>query len=327
MKDQLQMFSPETLSGTPNATSSPAGDSGASLSDKPDGPMTGPSGPEAAPAQVSQQQEKARGLQTLVTSGRIGCGSSASAALQSSLANRLVQRLDMAGSTLFRMTWKRKLTPLGRPYLERAASALRTSGSGFGSWPTPQALGDTTRGGAGYEGNSENAPERSSAVIEPERLRDVGILGNSALGGLGIAGSAPGSAGHADLADESLRMGIAIGAGLEGLGGYGGDGSEPGRLGAEQVGPATEAGESGGMADAASIERPGPVNGLWRNADWIRCRDGKWRPVEPGSFPLAHGSTARVGRLRMYGDGIVVPVAQAFIEAVKEVVGKAPWWG
>ena len=25
----------------------------------------------------------------------------------------------------------------------------------------------------------------------------------------------------------------------------------------------------------------------------------------------------------MYGDGIVVPVAQAFIEAVKEVVGKA----
>jgi DNA (cytosine-5)-methyltransferase 1 len=62
--------------------------------------------------------------------------------------------------------------------------------------------------------------------------------------------------------------------------------------------------------------RPGPTNGLWRDADWLGCRDGKWRPVEPGTFPLAHGVAARVGRLRGYGNAIVAPQAQAFIEAV-----------
>jgi len=35
--------------------------------------------------------------------------------------------------------------------------------------------------------------------------------------------------------------------------------------------------------------RPGPTNGHWRDADWLFCRDGKWRPVEPGTFPLAMG--------------------------------------
>jgi DNA (cytosine-5)-methyltransferase 1 len=64
--------------------------------------------------------------------------------------------------------------------------------------------------------------------------------------------------------------------------------------------------------------RPSPLNGFWRDADWIGCRDGKWRPVESGSFPLAHGSPARVGRLRLYGDAICVPAAQAFVEAYLE---------
>ncbi len=60
---------------------------------------------------------------------------------------------------------------------------------------------------------------------------------------------------------------------------------------------------------------PGPTNGDWRAADWLRCTDGKWRPVEPGTFPLAHGVAGRVGRLRGYGNGIVEPLARAFIEA------------
>lgn len=62
--------------------------------------------------------------------------------------------------------------------------------------------------------------------------------------------------------------------------------------------------------------RPGPTNGHWRDADWLFCRDGKWRAVEPGTFPLAHGASARVGRLRAYGNGLCAPAAQAFIEAV-----------
>lgn len=60
--------------------------------------------------------------------------------------------------------------------------------------------------------------------------------------------------------------------------------------------------------------RPGPVNGFWGAADWLLCRDGKWRPVEPGTFPLAHGAPARVGRLRAYGNAINAIQAQIFIE-------------
>ena len=66
--------------------------------------------------------------------------------------------------------------------------------------------------------------------------------------------------------------------------------------------------------------RPGPTNSQWRDADWLFCRDGKWRPVEPGTFPLADGSPARVGRLRGYGNAIVGPQAQVFIEAVCEAL-------
>lgn len=64
------------------------------------------------------------------------------------------------------------------------------------------------------------------------------------------------------------------------------------------------------------------TNGHWRAADWLLCRDGKWRPVEPGTFPLAHGAPARVGRLRAYGNGLVAPQAEAVIRAAMEVLPK-----
>ena len=67
-------------------------------------------------------------------------------------------------------------------------------------------------------------------------------------------------------------------------------------------------------------QRPGPTNGLWANADWLLCRDGKWRPVEPGTFPLAHGATARVGRLRAYGNAINAEAARIFIEAAMSCI-------
>jgi DNA (cytosine-5)-methyltransferase 1 len=60
------------------------------------------------------------------------------------------------------------------------------------------------------------------------------------------------------------------------------------------------------------------ATGFWANCDWLPCRDGKYRPVEPGTFPLAHGATARVGRLRAYGNAIVPQAAQALIEAYLE---------
>jgi DNA (cytosine-5)-methyltransferase 1 len=66
---------------------------------------------------------------------------------------------------------------------------------------------------------------------------------------------------------------------------------------------------------AGSFDGGGAVSGAWADADWIPCRDGKWRPVEPGTFPLAHGASARVGRLRAYGNAVVAPAAECFIRA------------
>lgn len=71
--------------------------------------------------------------------------------------------------------------------------------------------------------------------------------------------------------------------------------------------------------DQLSSGETGLVNGVWREADWIYCRDEKYRPVEAGTFPLAHGIANRVGKLRGYGNAIVAPVAQAFIESYLEV--------
>jgi DNA (cytosine-5)-methyltransferase 1 len=77
------------------------------------------------------------------------------------------------------------------------------------------------------------------------------------------------------------------------------DGHQPGRLGADPHGPT-------------------PTSGFWSNPDWVACRDGKQRPVEPGTFPLAHGAPARVGKLRAFGNAIVSEVAATFIKAVMQ---------
>jgi DNA (cytosine-5)-methyltransferase 1 len=62
---------------------------------------------------------------------------------------------------------------------------------------------------------------------------------------------------------------------------------------------------------------PSPLNGYWRAADWLCCTDGKWRPVESGTFPLATGIAGRVGRLRAYGNAINAEVATEFLRAVR----------
>lgn len=124
---------------TRNATSSPESADGATPSDSPDGMTLDLFGQEAAPASPFPARASKRATQTHVISGPSGFGSSASAALQQSLASRLQRQLDGAGSTLYRLTWKRRVTPSGRQYSQLAASAHRTNGAACGSWHTPQA--------------------------------------------------------------------------------------------------------------------------------------------------------------------------------------------
>jgi len=134
----------------------------------------------------------------------------------------------------------------------------------------------------------------------------------------------------------------------EGLEGYVRDErnrDEPRRLNAQQAGSVAPSSGVGSLGNTTSIGRKmavfdgsssnasagvgqtdvrggrgasSPSNGFWSDCDWLPCRDGKARPVEPGTFPLAHGVSARVGRLRAYGNAIVPQVAQAFIEAYLE---------
>jgi DNA (cytosine-5)-methyltransferase 1 len=72
------------------------------------------------------------------------------------------------------------------------------------------------------------------------------------------------------------------------------------------------------VRSALSDPTPGPINGFWRTADWLLCRDGKWRAVESGTFPLADGIGNRVGRLRAFGNAINKEAAQAVIQAVMD---------
>lgn len=71
---------------------------------------------------------------------------------------------------------------------------------------------------------------------------------------------------------------------------------------------------SGGYGEVyACSGLPDQDHGAWSNADWLLCRDGNFRPVESGTFPLANGVPARVVRLRGYGNAIVPQVAAQFI--------------
>ncbi len=105
-----------------------------------------------------------------------------------------------------------------------------------------------------------------------------------------------------------------VGGRTEQPAGTGADGRDRGgdhRAGGGEVGPSR---------DMADVDRPRPSDSFWSDADWLFCRDGKWRPVEPGTFPLANGVSARVGRLRGYGNAIVPQVAATFIEAMMDVI-------
>lgn len=91
-------------------------------------------------------------------------------------------------------------------------------------------------------------------------------------------------------------------------------------------------------------ERHSAETGVWRDLQWLSCRDGKSRPTQSsvlGIFdelpaelgylrdpsgatilsPLTTGATNRIGRLRGYGNAIVPEVAAEVIKAYMNVRG------
>lgn len=79
---------------------------------------------------------------------------------------------------------------------------------------------------------------------------------------------------------------------------------------------------NGGDVGAERQQRSGEHRLVAPNSgvDWLYCRDGKYRPVESGTLPLAHADTARVGRLRSYGNALDAAQAEGFIEAFMSCV-------
>jgi DNA (cytosine-5)-methyltransferase 1 len=55
---------------------------------------------------------------------------------------------------------------------------------------------------------------------------------------------------------------------------------------------------------------------FWDGAVWIPCSDGKARPAEPGTLPLADGVPRRVELLKGYGNAVVPQVAAEFVKAL-----------
>lgn len=137
MNDQLKTSSLPNWLSTHNAISSPESESGALLCEKQAGPMADPFGQEAALVNLSARLAKVLGLMTSGTFGLRSTTSSASAALQQSLENRLRVRTQTLGSTLYKLTWKAWVTPSGQSRFRLRASVRRTSETDSTGWATP----------------------------------------------------------------------------------------------------------------------------------------------------------------------------------------------
>ena len=157
----------------------------------------------------------------------------------------------------------------------------------------PSARRDSTGSGAEGEARVE------TWLRGPEPRRATRLMADPSERGLGIAWAASREPGRAARGESDGELEHAVEPGLEG---HAGDGA--GRLRHERE-----------VSQSDRPVSPAGVSGFWDAVEWLPCRDGKARPVEPGTFPLAHGIPGRVGRLRAYGNAINPYQAAAFIRA------------
>jgi len=136
------MCNQEISKDSRNAISSQDSAGGLTPSDSQAGQTPDLFGQDLHPASPSPSPASRKEKTTSDTLRPNGSNSSAPADLSQSLANRLQQRLDMAGAMIYRLTWKQKDTPMGRSYSHLVASARPTSDKDYGllrkGWQTPQ---------------------------------------------------------------------------------------------------------------------------------------------------------------------------------------------
>jgi DNA (cytosine-5)-methyltransferase 1 len=193
-----------------------------------------------------------------------------------------------------RLATAEKMGRRDRNNSENVGQANRESDTPGNDCTTRQLVQAATERREGKTGNGHDGAGRTQSIAcEP------GELGAPARGGFGIAGSASGSAGHVAFTDSTGELESA---------------NESRREGSEQRSACDARGERPESHGAVS-ESGGALNGFWRDAEWLWCRDERYRPVEPGTFPLAHGAARRVGRLRGYGNALVAPQAIGFVAA------------
>ena len=294
-----------TLSDSISAISSQGSADGRSHCVAQDGQIVARHGQHHAHASLSARQAKALGLLTSGTYGPPHIGLSASAALSWSLASNLAALTRTTGSTLYKLTWKPWAMPSGRLRFRLRASARRTRETVLIGWPTP--IASNGRGAGNFNRQGGGKPSDSGVIIGLAHTDGNGREGR--LSGRtdpqreavnGQAGRGCAACGLADANHEQRSF------------------TMPARGYADVSRQWNK--DSEALAGCGGPEWPGPVNGFWRDADWLYCRDGKWRPVRPGSFPLANGVPARVGRLRAYGNAINIEAAAAFIKSYMAAV-------
>lgn len=80
-----------------------------------------------------------------------------------------------------------------------------------------------------------------------------------------------------------------------------------------------------GPPDCCTDVRPGPTNGHWGAADWIFCRDNKWRPIKSRSSPLSYGLPGRTSKMRTWIRlmGFSPKVAEEIFRMSKEIIQEA----
>lgn len=161
---------------------------------------------------------------------------------------------------------------------------------------------DYAFGAVAFPSAGVGAPHIRDRLFWVGHANDAGPQGHP-----GNGGSAGRSRSSGPVATPGLPVRLANTAGIEHEWRNGEQGHEDGW-----------SGPGAGIARSSKDSGPGPVNGLWSDADWLFCRDARWRPVESGTFPLADGVAGRVGRLRAYGNAINAEAATQFIAAYLE---------